>query len=293
VSAAVRRGLELVPLPGGVGSEILGIDLHSTGTLDAAWSREDTDRLRVELDRTHMLVWRGSPLSGEEQLAFTGRFGPLLAERQPWGHVSNVRPDGIVREGALLHHSDFAFTPWPVWVICLNALEVPDDGAPTTFADAVRAARALPAALRARLRDAEVLNVYDFATPQSRRMRVATSDPRAPRCTVPVLGRHPRTGEEVIVANEMHSDAIVGLPPAESEAVLADLFAVLYDPAHLVEHRWQVGDVVLWDNVALHHGRPDFPVEQARTLRRVVVGPYTPSELVPDLPELIAAARGA
>jgi taurine dioxygenase len=282
--------VELIERPGGIGTEVRGVDLRSHGGLSSAWSREDTDGLRDAFERTHMLVWHGEPLSGEEQLGFTGRFGPLLAERRPWGHVSNVRPDGIVREGALLHHSDFAFTPWPVWAICLNALEVPPDGAPTTFADAALAARELPADLRARLEGAEVLNVYDFATPQSERMRVATSDPRAPRCTVPVLGRHPRTGEEVVVANEMHSDRIVDLPEAESEALLNDLFAVLYDPAGLVEHRWRVGDLVLWDNVALHHGRPAFALDQARTLRRVVLGPYTPGELVPDLAELIASA---
>jgi alpha-ketoglutarate-dependent taurine dioxygenase len=64
------------------------------------------------------------------------------------GYVSNVREHGIVREGPLPVHSDFAFTEVPTTAICLHALQIPEDGAPTTFADAVRAASVLPRALR-------------------------------------------------------------------------------------------------------------------------------------------------
>ena len=280
--------MELVRRPGGIGTEITGVDLHATGTLDAPWTREDVDRMRAEWDRRHLLIIPGEVISGEEQVAFVGRFGPLIAERRAWAYVSNVRPDGIVRDGALLFHSDFAFTPWPVWGISLHAIEVPEGGAPTLFADAERAAATLPPDLRARLGDREVVNAYDFHGPDDRPVRLAEADPRSPRCAVPVIGRHPRTGAEVVLANELHSDHIIGLPPAESAALLRDLFDVLYEDEHVFEHCWQVGDLLLWDNVALHHGRRDIPREQARTLQRVVIGPYTPAELVPDLEQLLA-----
>ena len=50
---------------------------------------------------------------------------------------------------------------------------------------------------------------------------------------------------------------------------------------------WAVGDLVLWDNVALHHGRPAFDRREARTLQRVALGNYTAVELVPNLAELL------
>ena len=90
-----------------------------------------------------------------------------------------------------------------------------------------------------------------------------------------------------------HSDRILDVSEAESESLLADLFAVLYDPANVMEHHWNVGDLVLWDNVALHHGRPDFPADEARTLQRVTLGDYTPGELVSNLTELLAGRHAS
>jgi taurine dioxygenase len=279
--------MKLLDLPGTIGTEVLGVDLAAAPP-GLGWSAGEIDSLRETLDRRHLLLVRGSAMSGESQVAFAARFGPLVAEGRLCGYVSNARDDGIVREGALLFHSDFAFTAAPVEGIALHALEVPGEGSPTRFADTVRGAAALPADLRARLMGRSVVNVYDFRHGDDRRMRLSDVDPRSPRWAHSVLGRHPRTGEEVVLANELHSDHLVGVSSAESEALLKDLFAVLYDGAHVLEHRWSVGDLVLWDNVALHHGRPDFPKQARRTLQRVTIGRYTANELVPNLAELLA-----
>ena len=91
------------------------------------------------------------------------------------------------------------------------------------------------------------------------------------------------------IRDRLHSERIVGVGAAESDALLADLFDVLYDDANTYAHEWAVGDLVVWDNVALHHGRRDFPRAEARTLQRVTLGLYTPSEAVPDLADLLAA----
>lgn len=281
--------MKLRELPGTVGAESVDGEM-GRGTWPGAFaSAEEIDEVRGTLDERHLLLIRGQSLSGEAQTAFAGRFGPLLCERQMWGYVSNVRDDGIVREGALLFHSDFAFTAHPTEMISLHPIDVPSDGAPTLYANAVNAARILPADLRAHLEHRRIVNVYDFHRPDDQRMLLDEVDPRAPRCEHPVIGRHPRTGVEVIMANEMQTDHIVGLPRTESEALLTDLFAVLYDDANVYEHRWSVGDLVLWDNVALHHGRRDIPTDEPRTLQRVTVGAYTARELIPDLDELLAA----
>ena len=93
------------------------------------------------------------------------------------------------------------------------------------------------------------------------------------------------------MANELHTDHVVGVPAAESAALLADLFAALYDDSNTYRHEWSVGDLVLWDNVALHHGRRGFDPAERRTLQRVTLGLHTPSESVPGLADLLAAAR--
>lgn len=271
-------------LAGPVGVEVRGLHLTDPSPLTG---RGAIDAMRAALDDRHLLLIRGPVLSGEAQTRFVARFGPLIAERALWGYVSNVREGGIVREGPLRFHSDFAFTPTPVWAISLHALDVPASGSTTTFANATAAV--LPADLRARLEGKSVVNVYDFGGTDAEPMRRQRLHPRSPRAEHPVLAPHPRTGATVVMANELHSERIVGVGAAESEALLADLFAVLYDDANTYAHDWAVGDLIVWDNVALHHGRPDFPRAEARTLQRVTLGLYTPAEAVPDLADLLAA----
>ena len=282
--------MELQDLPPGFGVEVLGLDLASG--LELGHGRRQIDELREVLDARHLLAVRSLPISGEAQTAFVARFGRLVSERRLWAYVSNSRDDGIIREGALLFHSDFAFTKAPTTAISLHALEVPIGGSTTRFANAVKAVRVLPSDLHARLQGHRVLNVYDFHLPNDRPMRAAEVDPRSPRAEHPVIAPHPRTGAPVVMANEMHTDCILGISRAQSDALLTDLFAVLYDDANVYEHRWRIGDLVLWDNVALHHGRRDIPTSEARTLRRVTLGDYTPAELVPNLSELLAAPAG-
>jgi taurine dioxygenase len=69
----------------------------------------------------------------------------------------------------------------------------------------------------------------------------------------------------------MMTDSIVELPPDESEELLEELFAHLYDDALTWQHDWQQGDLVLWDNLSIQHARlqvdKDGPV---RTLRKVI-----------------------
>ena len=266
------------------GVEARGLDLAAPDC-----TREEFDALRRAFDDHHLLLLRGPVISGEAQISFVARFGPLIAERGLWGYVSNVREDGIVREGPLLFHSDFAFTQSPVWAISLHAWEVPSSGSTTMFARAT--ADSLPADLRARLDGKRVVNLYDFGRPDDQPMRLAEAAPGSPHTEHPIIRRHPRTGVEVVMANELHTDHVVGVPAAESAALLADLFAALYDDSNTYRHEWSVGDLVLWDNVALHHGRRGFDPAERRTLQRVTLGLHTPSESVPGLADLLAAAH--
>ena len=79
---------------------------------------------------------------------------------------------------------------------------------------------------------------------------------------------HPLTARPILFVNELMTDVIVELNPDDSEALLHELFAAFDDPAVTYRHRWQVGDVVVWDNLALQHGRTDIPAGQPRSLRR-------------------------
>lgn len=267
-------------------SPALGVQVHDTD-VRAPFTAEQIDTLRDALDSRHLLVFRDQSLTPEQQLAFVARFGPLCPERQLWSYVSNSRADGIVREGALRFHSDFAFARQPTLAISLYAVDVPRHGAPTIFANAARTAATLPDALRNRVAHAMVRNIYDFHWPDDQRLREHQMRPGMPRHDHPLIAAHPRSGVPVVLANEMHTDRVLGLAPADSEALLDELYAVLYADDNRYVHEWRVGDLVLWDNIALHHGRPAFDTSEHRTLQRVALGNYTATELVPNLAELL------
>ena len=270
-----------------VGVEVHGIDL--AGPVDDVTVGALHDAYR----EGHLLLFRGQRLSGERQVEVLSWFGPVLAEKMgSFGYVSNVIAGAVVPEGGLSFHSDFAFTPDPLEGISLHAVAVPASGAPTRFADAARVVDRLPADLRARLERARILNVFDFGAPADGRMRVADLAPGSPSCVHDAIGRHRITGEPVVMAGEMHTDCVLGVGPDDSEALLDELFAHLYASTNVYEHGWEVGDLVVWDNLALQHGRPAFPENEERTLQRVVLGTKGAAEIVPNLAELLAAAKG-
>jgi alpha-ketoglutarate-dependent taurine dioxygenase len=69
---------------------------------------------------------------------------------------------------------------------------------------------------------------------------------------------------------EQMTKEIVGLPRDESEALLAQLLAHLYDPTIRWNHDWRPNDLVVWDNIAVQHARPNVTNDgPARTLRKV------------------------
>lgn len=273
------------PLNTVAGVEISGLDLS------LPLERPDCQDLRALLDEHHLLLFRDQRLDDEDQVRVMECFGPVLDETfngTRVSFVSNVREDGFVPEGRLLFHSDLAFCPEPLPANSLYAMVIPADGSPTRYANAERAAALLPDDLRQQVEGREALHLQDLRSQRSdRRFRDAEVPPEQPRTTHPVLWPHPRTGRTILYVNELQTDSIVGLPPEESEDLLQRLFAVLYDPSNVFEHRWSVGDLVIWDNFSLQHGRRHMPEREVREHRRVVLGERGVVEQVPSFVPLV------
>jgi taurine dioxygenase len=266
---------------------VLEVDLRHP--LDPLQQRD----LREVFAARHLLLFREQDISFEDQARVVGYLGPVLAGGPEW--VSNVRENGLVPEGALLFHSDFIFTAQPSLGLCLYATEVSPGGSPTNFADAVGAAGRLPSALRARVRGRRALNVFDLSDQRGdTRFREATLGPEtplSPRYAHPILMRHPTSGQELLSVNQMQTDRIIGLEARESEETLEALWALLYAPENTYSHQWRVGDLVLWDNIAVQHGRPAPPAGVPRTMRRVTMAEHSVFDLVPGFVEARAARR--
>ena len=61
---------------------------------------------------------------------------------------------------------------------------------------------------------------------------------------------------------------ILGVSDEESRALIDQVSALIAAPEYVYQHRWQVGDLIFWDNFLLQHARTPFNSAEKRTLRR-------------------------
>jgi alpha-ketoglutarate-dependent taurine dioxygenase len=263
-----------------LGAEITGVDL--TGELDHA----TVAFLRDAFDERGLLLFRDVPPDRVAQFTLcevlrghavpTPEARRVGAASQDGFYISNKRERSVAPFGRLLFHSDGMWTDEPFEVLSLHGVDVEPPVPPTSLASATRAWATLPDELRSRLTtlDAEqVGGPEDFHAERRRRygddvMQTVRDD--APTFTMPIARPHPRTGATVLNVSENHTRAVVGLDPGESDDLLEELFAHLYRPDNTYEHEWAQGDLLIWDNVALQHARPNVTTDGAtRTLAKM------------------------
>lgn len=261
--------MEIRPLSPALGAEILGLDLRQPldkPTAEAIY--------RAWLDH-QVLVFRDQQLDGPQQVRFTLHFGELQLAYSPIrdgtevNYIGNgIAPDGkpgARGDGIFPFHQDGVYRARPTKVTFLYALAVPAQGGNTLFASTYGAYDALPADLKARCETFEVVHGY-YKTGGA-----ADAPKNVERYTHPLVIAHPDTGRPLLLCDREMSESIVGLPEAESAALLDRLCASMERPENVYEHVWRLGDLVLWDNLATAHARTDFDPAERRMMQRTTV----------------------
>jgi taurine dioxygenase len=238
----------------------------------------EREAFRELLFARRLLLMRGQALSLEQQQDLLAHIGPVLRGERGMAYVAP--DDGVLNEAALAFHSDLAFAPEPFTALSLHALDVEDGRTCTFFADGVLALERLDAALRARIEDRAA--VFVLPTRSGARAMDYADRQAGWRMARPVVHLHPVTGERVLYVNEQHTAQVEGLDAAASDELLEALFAHLYAAPHRLEHRWRNGDLVVWDNIALQHGRPTIEGVRRRRLQRASVAQRSLLEQIPD-----------
>jgi taurine dioxygenase len=252
---------------------------------------ETCSALRKLFDERKMLLFRDLDID----LAFqTYLSGLLIGDSGAAGEpdapmreyfVSNKEAGGGAPFGRLLFHSDMMWREDASRLLSLYGVEVEEPSTPTMFVSAVHAWKTLPDDLRARVAGRFALQGHD-ATYQKRAggdtdVLVSTFKVDE-QIKLPIGHRHPRTGETLLYVCQQMTLGIADMPTEESEALLEALFQHLYRPEFVVEHHWRKGDLVLWDNLALQHARPNVESKgPTRTLRKT----FAPA------PKITSAAR--
>lgn len=263
--AETLQDFEIRPLDAALGAEVIGLDLSQP------LSADDFQRIhRAHLDY-HVVVFRDQRITPAQQIAFSRRFGPLqihvLHQFQLANHpeiliVSNVLRDGKpigLGDAGHFWHSDLSYKETPSLGSLLHAIELPAEGGDTLFANMHAAYDGLPAALKQRIDGLTAEHTY-----LARYAELQKRSPWRPNLTPeqiaqvkpvvqPVVRTHPETGRKALFVSEHFTTKIVGLPDAESRALLDELFAHSVQPQYVYRHQWREHDLVFWDNRSLLH----------------------------------------
>jgi len=267
-----------------LGSEILGFDLSKP------LSPADRDAIADALDRHLVVVARGQRLSDPELLAFSRNFGELDPPGpNPYGEpfnkefpeinvISNViengRPIGGLGAGEAAWHADMTYVDVPPKAAILHALEIPAGGGGNTyFADMYAAYEALPADLKKGTQGK--IAVHDASRNSAGILRKGYAEVTDVRNTIgarhPLIRTNPRSGRRALFLGRRHNAYVLGLPVPESEALLDALWAHAAQPRFAMCHVWQVGDVLMWNNLSVMHRRDPFDENARRIMHRTQI----------------------
>ena len=251
------------PLTPGFGVEIEGVDLARAG-------RAELREVVAAFHRHGAIVVRGQKLSPTQQLAFTREFGePEGNARKEFCHpdypeiyvISNKVVDGRKIgdvEAGYGWHTDFSYGERPAMCTMLYAMEVPGEGSDTLLADLCAAWNALPEE-RQRAVDGKVIHhSYSHFMRTYRHVALTPEQEAAlPDVFHPVVRRHPADGRKALWVSTGTVKGIVGMPNPDGLDLIEGLVAFATQDRFVYRHKWQVGDVLVWDNrCTLHTGTP-------------------------------------
>ena len=267
--------MNIEPLHAEFGARISGIDLSRP--LDD----EIFEQIDAAINRNSLLLFESQHMNDDAHLEFTRRFGELEEEHVSYysrgevtyiGRVGNIDDDGNkvssrqikASTGNEMWHSDSSFREIPAMYSILAAYEVPAEAGETEFASARAAYQRLDQQTR-ELIDSKV-GIHDYIYSRTKVGEDAVT--RNQRTYMhPVRQRlvrqNPVTGEKNIFVGS-HVKQIEGMPDAEARPLIERLIDEVTRTESVYRHRWQAGDMMIWDNRCILHRGCGYDADKYR-----------------------------
>jgi alpha-ketoglutarate-dependent taurine dioxygenase len=267
-----------------LGAQIGGIDLAEPLT------RTDLQAIEEAWQTRLVIVARGQRLSDPQLLAFSRQFGELDPPGpNPYGEpfnkefpeinvisnvVANGKPIGNLGAGEAVWHADMTYIDVPPKAAVLYSLEVPHTGGGNTyFADMFAAYKALPAELKGAI-DGKVA-IHDASRNSAGMLRKGYKEVTDVRETVgarhPLVRTDAQSGRKALFLGRRPNSYIVGMEVAASDALLHALWTHATQPLLAMCHEWQVGDLLIWNNLSVLHRRDPFDANARRVMHRTQI----------------------
>lgn len=270
--------LSYEPLHPEFGVRIRGVDVGAPLAPDLV------AEINAAVDRYSFVCFPDQTMDDDRQLALTRQLGrpepshTSVGKVEYFGTIGNVQPDGtalgsshkktIFLTGNNMWHSDASFKPVPAFLSIMCAYETPAEGGITMFVSLRAAYERLSAERKAELEP--LIAIHDYVHSRSKVAPDAVS-PELAASLPPVRQRlvrtNPATGAKNLFLGS-HVREIEGMSVAAGRALIDELTDEAVRPEHVWHHRWQPGEVVLWDNRCLLHAGSGYDADRHRRYMR-------------------------
>ena len=263
------------------GAEILGPDVA------AGLNELEIETIRSALYAHGVICLRDQKMTPQVQVEFTKLFGTpdvnfnalrFGIDGSPEIYIiSNITEDGKpigTRRAGETWHTDMSYAKEPAAATMLYAVEVPMlhglSLGDTAFANAAAAWDALPKEMQAEILVAR--GTFDFWG-RKRSSPVSKEDAaKYPPVEHPIVRRHPKTGRKSLYVARDDCTGIVGKSEHEGLALIEALADHIVKPEFVYQHKWRVGDVIVWGNCTVQHRAVvDYELPQRRLMWRTTV----------------------
>lgn len=229
---------------------------------------KDLVDLKQAIANHGFVVFRKQAVNDAEFVAFLSRLGPMtftLGET-PVSHqpelnvVTNIGRDRPPRS---VFHTDTSYVASPPAFTALRAVTIPASGGATLFSDQYKAYETLPSTVKQQLADARVLHAIAGVTP---------AEPQESQSWHPLFLRHPLSDRiALFLSTPERCQAISGMVADEARRLVRLLYQHSIRHYRLYRHKWQPGDIAIWDNRCTMHRADHSRVIGDRVLHRGLV----------------------
>ena len=263
------------PIAGALGAELHGVDLTT----------ELTDEVLAEIKRLlvehQVIFFRDQDISPAQHKKLAESFGPLqthpaygTVEGFPEITILESTPEEQTKIEAW--HTDMTFRKHPPLGAVLRSKIIPPKGGDTLWSSMTAAYDALSPAMQTFLSGLTAVHDFSYGFKESiaepgGRERLAKAIADNPPVEHPVIRTHPESGKKVLFVNSLFTTHIVGLPQAESDAILKFLYELVVTPELTCRFQWQPNSIAIWDNRSTQHKPINDYFPAHRRLERITI----------------------
>ena len=269
-------------------TELYGVEVHDfdAANIDAAGYAA----LRAAFEEHSVLLLRNQSIDAEAHMRLARFFGDIedrYADERKDGEafkvpeVTNIREDGALTGEMDLHtlnlkanmlwHIDSTFLPVPALTNILIGRVVTETGGETELASSRAAWAEMPEELRKKIRSKALWHRYSHSRARiSPELAKLSMFNKWPDQKWPAVTKNPVNGREALYIAS-HTFKIDGMDQGPSATLIDELTAFVTQDRYVYRHKWQTGDVLIWDQRAVLHRATPWDYDQPRKLSSLCV----------------------